>query len=122
MTTSVAVVMPAYNEARVIGNVISRIPSEIDGMTVLPIVVDDGSKDGTADVAGRSGAFVVRHLTNLGVGAATVTGLRAAQKLNANVIVTMDSDGQHNPEEISSLVRCLLEGPFDVVIGSRILA
>jgi glycosyltransferase involved in cell wall biosynthesis len=114
--------MPAYNEARVIGNVISRIPSEIDGMTVFPIVVDDGSKDGTADAARQSGAFVVRHLTNLGVGAATVTGLRAAQKLNANVIVTMDSDGQHNPEEISSLVRCLLEGPFDVVIGSRILS
>jgi glycosyltransferase involved in cell wall biosynthesis len=114
--------MPAYNEARVIGNVISRIPSEIDGMTVLPIVVDDGSKDGTADAARQSGAFVVRHLTNLGVGVATVTGLRAAQKLNATVIVTMDSDGQHNPEEISSLVRCLLEGSFDVVIGSRILS
>jgi UDP-N-acetylglucosamine---dolichyl-phosphate N-acetylglucosaminyltransferase len=64
----------------------------------------------------------VRHLTNLGAGAATATGLRAAQKLNADVIVTMDSDGQHNPEEISSLVRCLIEGRFDVVIGSRILS
>ena len=114
--------MPAHNEARVIANVISRIPSEIDGMTVLPIVVDDGSKDGTADAARQSGAFVVRHVTNLGVGAATITGLRAAQELNANVVVTMDSDGQHNPEEISSLVRCLMEGPFDVVIGSRILS
>ena len=122
MSKSVAVVMPAYNEARVIPTVISRIPSEIDGMTVLPIVVDDGSNDGTAETARRSGALVVRHLTNLGVGAATITGLEAAQKLNAHVIVTMDSDGQHNPEEISSLVRCLLQGPFDVVIGSRILS
>src|ERR1051326_4180590 len=122
MSKSIAVVMPAYNEAGMISSVISRIPSEIDGMTVVPIVVDDGSKDGTADAARRSGALVIRHLTNLGVGAATITGLRAAQKLNARVIVTLDSDGQHDPEEISSLVRCLLDGPFDVVIGSRILS
>ena len=122
MSKSIAVVMPACNEAGVIASVISRIPSEINGMTVFTIVVDDGSKDRTADAARRSGAFVVRHLTNLGVGAATITGLRAAQKLDAHVIVTMDSDGQHDPGEISSLVRCLLEGPFDVVIGSRVLA
>ena len=120
MSKSIAVVMPAYNEAGVISNVISRIPSEIDGMTVLTIVVDDGSKDGTADAARRSGAFVIRHLTNLGAGAATITGLRAAQKLDAHVVVTMDSDGQHDPEEIASLIRCLLQGPFDVVIGSRV--
>jgi glycosyltransferase involved in cell wall biosynthesis len=122
MSKSIAVVMPAYNEAGVISSVLSRIPPEIDGMAVLPIVVDDGSRDGTADAARRSGALVVRHMTNLGVGAATVTGLRAAQSLNAHVIVMMDSDGQHNPKEISLLVRCLIEGPFDVVIGSRILS
>jgi glycosyltransferase involved in cell wall biosynthesis len=116
------VVMPAYNEARVISSVISRIPSEIDGMAVVPIVVDDGSKDGTAAAARVSGAVVLRHITNLGAGAATITGLRAAQKLNADVVVMMDSDGQHNPEEILSLVRCLMEGPVDVVIGSRILS
>lgn len=122
MRKSIAVVMPAYNEARVIAGVLCRIPPEIDGMSVVPIVVDDGSRDGTAEAALRAGALVVRHLTNLGAGAATVTGLRAAQSVNANVIVTMDSDGQHNPEEIASLVRCLVEGHFDVVIGSRILA
>jgi glycosyltransferase involved in cell wall biosynthesis len=122
MSKSIAVVMPAYNEARVLADVLSRIPAEIDGMVVLPIVVDDGSRDGTADAARHAGALVVRHLTNLGAGAATVTGLQAAQQLDASVIVTMDSDGQHNPEEIASLVRCLMGGPFDVVIGSRILA
>jgi glycosyltransferase involved in cell wall biosynthesis len=122
MSKSVAVIMPAYNEAGVISNVVGRIPSEIDGMPVTAVVVDDGSSDGTADAARRSGALVVRHLTNLGVGAATVTGFRAARMLNADVIVTMDSDGQHDPEEISSLVRCLVEGRFDVVIGSRILS
>jgi glycosyltransferase involved in cell wall biosynthesis len=122
MPKSIAVVMPAYNEARVISTVLSRIPSDIDGIAVVPVVVDDGSGDGTGALARASGALVVRHITNLGAGAATITGLQAAQKLDANVIVVMDSDGQHNPEEISSLVRCLVEGPFDVVIGSRILS
>ena len=114
--------MPAHNEAGVISSVISRIPPEIDGMSVIAVVVDDGSTDGTAEAARRGGALVVRHLTNLGVGAATLTGFRAARMLNADIIVTMDSDGQHDPEEISSLVRCLVEGGFDVVIGSRILS
>src|ERR1041385_8044958 len=104
MSKLVAVVMPAHNEARVISGLISRIPAEIDGMAVVCIVVDDGSTDSTADAARRSGALVIRHLTNLGVGAATITGLRAAQQLHAHIVVMMDSDGQHNPEEISSLV------------------
>jgi glycosyltransferase involved in cell wall biosynthesis len=117
----VAVVLPAYNESAAIGQVIFRIPREINGHEVLAIVVDDGSTDGTGDAARAQGAYVVRHLTNLGVGAATITGLRAAQAVDAEIIVTMDADGQHNPEEIVRLVQCLIEGPFDVVIGSRIL-
>ena len=119
--SSVAVVLPAYNEAAAIGQVIFRIPREINGNKVVPIVVDDGSTDGTSDVARAQGACVVRHLTNLGAGAATITGLRAAQALGADIIVTMDADGQHNPKEIERLVQCLIEGSFDVVIGSRIL-
>ena len=118
----VVVILPAHNEAAIIGDVISRIPPSIDGMPVTPIVVDDGSSDNTGEISRQNGALVFRHLTNLGVGAATITGLRAAQELNADVIVTMDSDGQHDPDEIQSLVRCLRDGPFDVVIGSRILS
>jgi glycosyltransferase involved in cell wall biosynthesis len=118
---TVAVVMPAHNEAAVIGPVIARIPARIDTFNVTPIVVDDGSKDGTAAVAARHGAYVVQHLTNLGVGAATVTGLRAARALNSDIVVTMDADGQHDPAEIEALVQCLQEGPYDVVIGSRLL-
>jgi len=117
----IAVVLPAYNESAAIAQVIFRIPREINGNRVLAIVVDDGSTDGTGDAARAQGAYVVRHLTNLGAGAATITGLRAAQALGADIIVTMDADGQHNPEEIARLVQCLIEGPFDVVIGSRIL-
>jgi len=118
----IVVVLPAYNEASVIGDVLCRIPSRIHGMSVTAVVIDDGSTDNTADIARQNGALVFRHITNLGVGAATITGLRAAQRLNADVIVTLDSDGQHDPDEIHSLVQSLIEGPFDVVIGSRILS
>jgi len=118
---TVAIIMPARNEAAAIGHVLSRIPRQIDGMAVVPIVVDDGSSDQTARIARQGGARVVRHLTNLGVGAATRTGFQAALVLGAGIIVTMDSDGQHEPAEIERLVRCLVEGQFDVVIGSRLL-
>ncbi len=116
-----AVVMPACNEAAVIGQVLALIPANIEGMSVFSIVVDDGSADATGEIARRHGAVVIRHIVNLGAGAATITGLKAARALEADVIVTMDSDGQHNPAEIEPLVRCLNEGHFDVVIGSRIL-
>ncbi len=114
--------MPAHNEARVIADVVARIPPRIEAMTVVPIVVNDGSTDDTAAIARRSGALVISHLTNLGAGAATITGLKAAMRLGAEIIVTMDSDGQHDPAEIPVLVHCLIDGPFDVVIGSRILS
>ena len=118
---TVAVVMPAHNEARVIGNVLAHIPAFIDSMPVHTIVVDDGSTDATAQVARQQGAMVIRHLTNLGVGAATATGLRAAQEIDADIVVTIDADGQHDPAEISRLVNCLIAGNFDVVIGSRLM-
>jgi glycosyltransferase involved in cell wall biosynthesis len=118
----IAVVLPAHNEGGVIGGVLSRVPSKTGGMTVVSIVVDDGSSDNTAEMASRNGAIVIRHLTNLGVGAATITGLQAAKELGADVVVTMDADGQHDPEEIGTLVRSLVEGPFDVVFGSRLLS
>jgi glycosyltransferase involved in cell wall biosynthesis len=118
---TIVVVMPAHNEATVVGSVLANIPSHIASMNVRTIVVDDGSSDATGQIAQQQGALVVRHLTNLGVGAATVTGLRAAEELNADIIVTMDSDGQHDPADIDRLVRCLQDGPFDVVIGSRLV-
>jgi glycosyltransferase involved in cell wall biosynthesis len=120
--TTLAVVIPAHNEAAAIGTVLKKIPAQIDSLSVITIVVDDGSTDSTAQIATQYGSCVIRHLTNLGVGAATITGLRAARKLDADVIVTMDADGQHDPAELEGLVQCLLDGPFDVVIGSRILS
>jgi len=117
----VVVVLPAFNEAKAIGGVIESIPATIGNMQVQSVVVDDGSTDDTAIVARDAGARVVRHLTNLGVGAATRTGFRAAIELDGDVIVTIDSDGQHDPADIKSLVDCLLDGSYDVVIGDRML-
>ncbi|HEY2385119.1 MAG TPA: glycosyltransferase family 2 protein [Terriglobia bacterium] len=116
-----AVVIPAHNEAPIIASVLANIPAEIRSHQVIPIVIDDGSDDDTSAAARGAGAIVIRHLTNLGVGAATTTGFRAAQEIGADIIVTMDADGQHDPREITTLVECLLDGPFDVVIGSRLL-
>jgi glycosyltransferase involved in cell wall biosynthesis len=118
---TVAVVIPAHNEAPIIAAVLANIPQEIRSWNVVPIVIDDGSNDGTDALARDGGAWVIRHMTNLGVGAATITGFRAALQLDADIIVTMDADGQHDPREIPMLVEALVDGPFDVVIGSRLL-
>ena len=120
-TGTVVVVLPACNEAAALGGVISRIPSVIEHMSVVPVVVDDGSEDDTSAVARDAGALVVRHITNLGVGAATRTGLEAAQRLGAAYVVTMDADGQHDPCDLAPLVKCALDGDYDVVIGSRMI-
>src|SRR3989442_8947242 len=98
MTSSrtIAVIVPAKDEAAVICHVLLRIPRQIDGMAVISIVSDDGSNDATSAVATDCGAYVLRHLTNLGVGAASRTGLRAALTLYANIIVTMDDDSLLN--------------------------
>ncbi len=118
---TVAVVLPAFNEAKAIAKVLAGIPASIGPMDVSVVVVDDGSADHTAEIARRHGAQVIRHLTNLGAGAATVTGMKAAKALDAGVIVTIDADGQHDPADIQLLVESLVDGPYDVVIGSRLL-
>lgn len=120
-TNTVAVVIPARNEASIIAAVLANVPTEIRGYRVISIVIDDGSDDATSDMARDAGAIVLRHISNLGVGAATTTGFRAALEMDANIVVTMDADGQHDPREITTLVECLIDGPFDVVIGSRLL-
>src|SRR5438874_2423753 len=111
---TIVVVMPAFNEASVIGTVLSKIPSHIDSFDAVALVVDDGSTDSTGEIARDAGAHVLRHVANLGTGAATITGLKAARQLGADIVVTMDADGQHDPAEIEKLVRCLVDGRFDV--------
>jgi glycosyltransferase involved in cell wall biosynthesis len=85
------------------------------------IVVDDGSRDKTSLVARIAGAEVIRHGRNRGYGGALSTGFSRALKLNMDIIVTLDGDGQHDPSEITSLIDPILEGKADMVIGSRFL-
>lgn len=110
-------VVPAYNEAEIIGSVINDLKNSVDNI----VVVDDGSTDGTIVEAERSGAVVIRHMINLGQGAALQTGINFALNNNADIIVTFDADGQHQASDIEKVVKPLLLGEVDVVLGSRFL-
>jgi hypothetical protein len=117
----VAILVPAYNEAENIGYVLDRMPAEVCGMPTAVLVVDDGSKDGTGDVAADHGAVVARHVINRGGGAALRTGYRLMVESGAEVVVTLDADGQHLPSEMERLVKPVLDGEVDVAHGSRVL-
>jgi glycosyltransferase involved in cell wall biosynthesis len=110
---TVSVVIPARNEEASVGRVVSGVLAALPGAEV--IVVDDGSTDGTATVAGAAGAKVVSRPRGLGNGAAIKTGARVA---SGELIVFMDADGQHDPAEIPRLLRALAEG-YDMVVGAR---
>ncbi len=117
----VAILVPAYNEAENIGYVLDRMPAEVCGRPTAVLVVDDGSRDGTGDVAAEHGAAVARHVTNRGGGAALRTGYRLMVESAAEVVVTLDADGQHLPAEMERLVKPVLDGEVDVAHGSRVL-
>jgi hypothetical protein len=117
----VAVVIPAYNEEDNIGSVLPRIPEKVCGVETAVLVVDDGSRDRSGDIARANGAAVARHVINRGGGAALRTGYRLMSDSGASVVVTLDADGQHLPEEMSRLVRPVLDGEVDVAHGSRVL-
>ncbi len=117
----VAVLVPAYNEADNVGAVLDRIPAEVCGVQTAVLVVDDGSRDGTDEVAGAHGAIVARHVINRGGGAALRTGYRLLADSGARIVVTLDADGQHLPEEMERLVRPVLEGEVAMAHGSRVL-
>jgi glycosyltransferase involved in cell wall biosynthesis len=109
--------IPAYNEQRFIGSVVLQTLQYADTV----IVVDDGSTDDTAQIAKAAGAQVVRHPHNQGKGIALNTGFSAARALDPQVVVTLDADGQHLPEEITRVVAPVLEDRADIVVGSRYL-
>jgi hypothetical protein len=117
----VAVVIPAYNEEDNIGQVLPRIPRTVCGLETAVLVVDDGSRDRTGDIARAQGAAVARHVINRGGGAALRTGYRLMSDSGASVVVTLDADGQHLPEEMSRLVRPVVDGEVDVAHGSRVI-
>ena len=117
----IAILVPAYNEAENIGHVLDRMPGEVCGVETAVLVVDDGSRDGTGDVAAEHGAAVARHVINRGGGAALRTGYRLMVESGAEIVVTLDADGQHLPSEMERLVKPVLDGEVDVAHGSRVL-
>lgn len=110
------IVMPAYNEAPVIAGVIRQI-REIGFDEIL--VVDDGSNDDTPAVAKKAGGNVISHILNRGLGGALGTGLEGALKLGADIVVTLDGDGQHAANDINNVIRPIVDGEADCVIGYR---
>jgi len=109
--------IPAFNEENTIGKVVLLAQKHVDKV----LVCDDGSTDCTAEIAEKLGANVVRHDRNSGYGAALQSLFRKARDMGADVMVTLDGDGQHNPREIPTLINPVLEGKADIVIGSRFL-
>ena len=112
---NVLILLPVYNESKVIFSVIRSIQKE--GWRKI-IAVDDGSNDNTYNEIKKTGIIVLRHSINRGKGAAVKTGLEAAKMLNSRIVVTLDSDGQHNPKDIKKMVAEIKKG-FDVVLGIR---
>lgn len=112
----ISVIIPAYNEEISIGSMVLQVKKYADQV----VVVDDGSMDRTSEVAEMAGAEVIRHSINKGKGAALKSGFKAIK--NADIIVTMDADGQHDPDDIPKLVAPIIADEADIVNGSRYLA
>jgi glycosyltransferase involved in cell wall biosynthesis len=115
--TKVVVCVPAYNEAKYIESIVlgaRKYASEV-------IVCDDGSSDDTTKLAKEAGAVVVNHSKNGGYGKTIRTLFQAALERKADIVVTMDSDGQHDPEQIPAIIEPILKNGFDIVIGSRFI-
>ncbi len=113
----VYIVLAAFNEEQVIGDVIAELRQTFDHV----VVVDDCSTDQTANVATLAGAIVLSHLVNRGQGAALQTGITFSLHCQAAQIVTFDSDGQHRAEDIPRLLAPIIRGKADIVLGSRFL-
>jgi GT2 family glycosyltransferase len=117
----IMVVIPAYNESENLRELLPKIPAQIRDMEVGVLVIDDGSEDETVQTVRDLGHLVVTNLVNRGGGAALRLGYDVIKKSGSQICVTMDADGQHQPEEIEKLVFPILNDQNEFVIGSRIL-
>ena len=109
--------IPAYNEEKTIASVVVQALKYVDQV----VVCDDGSEDMTSEIATGLGAAVIRHERNMGYGMALQSLFKEARRLGADIMVTLDGDGQHDPKEIPRLVKPFESGDVDIVIGSRFL-
>lgn len=119
----VCVVMPAFNEAKVIGDVVSNIIQNFKDspFSAEIIVVNDSSKDETGHIAKKNGATVINHILNSGAGGATATGLSYAEQNGFDIAVTMDADGQHSAKDVIKGVEEIIKRGDDLLIGSRLI-
>ena len=115
MSARMAVIIPALNAERTLRQVIIDARAQLEPV----IVIDDGSSDATADVAGAAGASVIRHDVNRGKGGALKTGFRWAMENDFDAVITIDADGQHLASEIPKFVRERVSGGADLIIGGR---
>jgi glycosyltransferase involved in cell wall biosynthesis len=115
--SAIWVIVPAYNEGPRLGTTLASLCPLWPNV----VVVDDGSRDDTAAVARRHPVWLLRHIINRGQGAALQTGIDFALECNAEILVTFDSDGQHDASEIGKLIEPVRKGDADVALGSRFL-
>ena len=119
---NLVIIVPAYNEEKTLGSVLDNLLAfNIKGIQKEIVVVNDGSDDQTAKIAISRNVTVLDHILNRGLGGALQTGFAYGKAINADLLVTIDSDGQHDPKDIAKLLKPLLDGQADVVIGSRML-
>lgn len=119
--TKLIIQIPCFNEADTLPETLAALPRRIDGIaTIEYLVIDDGSKDDTSGIARRLGVHhIVRHRRNRGLAAAFQSGVDAALRAGADIIVNTDGDGQYAGEDIASLVAPIIAGQADIVIGDR---
>ena len=120
----VCVIVPAYNEATVIADVIQtskKAFTGIKGFDIDIVVINDGSRDETSSEAKKGGAIVVDHILNSGAGGATLTGLAYARKHKYDIAATMDADGQHAPEDVIKGIKKIDKSSSGLLIGSRLI-
>ncbi len=116
MKEKLSVIIPAKDEANSVGELIARVKSSLSGRNFEVVVVDDGSKDSTKEIAESSGAIAISHVKTLGKGAAMKSGALAA---TGDILVFLDGDGAHNPEDIPNVIAPVLQNRADLTIGSR---
>jgi glycosyltransferase involved in cell wall biosynthesis len=115
----ISLIIPAFNEAEALERLLPRLPAAVDGIPVHPLVVSDGSTDDTVAVATRNDVPVLALAENRGKGSAIRAALEANTSRHFDVVVFMDADGQHRPEDLCQLVAPVLSGQADLALGSR---
>ncbi len=115
-----AIIIPVYNEGKVIRGVINSIPKKIKGIDKITIIaVNDGSTDDSLEEIKKTRAHLVNLPINLGYGGASITGFEAAKEINCDMVVTFDGDGQHDPRDIKNIIKPIIACKSDIVIGTR---